>query len=342
MTASVDSCLSLCLQPPVPIVVYLSPPPSAPSTRLLPLIFSLPVPVPAAEAFRLLKDPSLDILAPLRPEQRGAARFLIIKCVLATDLAHGGKVTSQFTTRASLPRTATAPTDEDKLLLMQMTLKCADISHPARPWETHERWSLLVCEEFYQQGDRERRLGLPLSPLCDRSQHNLPKSQLGFLAFVVTGAYSALSAFCQYDGWMAQLRSNEARWRELAAAGATGSHMPTAAGGGGSSARSAMKTTDRRASASGRSRGSASARSQGAGGAGASGRQTLALTDEDGPGGSPYPPVTARRASARLSAGASANAAAGAGAAPSSAISVDALTGVVSARSTGSGRLSAR
>lgn len=231
---------------------------------------------------------------------------------------------------------------------MQMTLKCADISHPARPWETHERWSLLVCEEFYQQGDRERLLGLPVSPLCDRSQHNLPKSQLGFLAFVVTGAYSALSTFCQYDGWMEQLRSNEARWRELANAGATGSHMSPQAGGG-SSARSAMTAREQGAgaSASSRSRGSASARSQPAS-ARYTGRNHLDEADSRNGrastgAGTQLQIVSARRASARLSTGSHSHqpgaGAVGLGAmsAPSSAM-VEALTGVLSARSTDSER----
>lgn len=36
--------------------------------------------------------------------------------------------------------------------LVQMTLKCADICNPCRPWELSKQWSEKVTEEFFQQG----------------------------------------------------------------------------------------------------------------------------------------------------------------------------------------------
>lgn len=44
-----------------------------------------------------------------------------------------------------------------------------------------------VCCAVVTQGDEEKRLGLPISFLCDRSQHDTEffKSQIGFLDFVV-------------------------------------------------------------------------------------------------------------------------------------------------------------
>ena len=37
-------------------------------------------------------------------------------------------------------------------VLMQMTLKCADICNPCRPWPLYYRWSEMICEEFFKQG----------------------------------------------------------------------------------------------------------------------------------------------------------------------------------------------
>lgn len=37
--------------------------------------------------------------------------------------------------------------------VLQIALKCADICNPCRPWKISKRWSRLVCEEFFQQGD---------------------------------------------------------------------------------------------------------------------------------------------------------------------------------------------
>lgn len=40
--------------------------------------------------------------------------------------------------------------------------------------------------EFFQQGDRERDLQLPLGPLNDRTKIKLPASQIGFIDFIVS------------------------------------------------------------------------------------------------------------------------------------------------------------
>ena len=43
----------------------------------------------------------------------------------------------------------------------------------------YPRWVSLLEEEFFRQGDKERNLGLPISPLFDRSKQGITKSQVG-------------------------------------------------------------------------------------------------------------------------------------------------------------------
>lgn len=69
--------------------------------------------------------------------------------------------------------------EEDRQFILQIALKCADISNPCRPWEISRKWSQKVCEEFFRQGDYEQQLGLPLTALCDRSNSSVPKIQSG-------------------------------------------------------------------------------------------------------------------------------------------------------------------
>lgn len=68
--------------------------------------------------------------------------------------------------------------------MLQIALKCADISNPCRPWEVSRAWSLQVTEEFYRQGDLERRLSLPVTPMCDRYSSTVSKIQAGFFRFI--------------------------------------------------------------------------------------------------------------------------------------------------------------
>lgn len=67
----------------------------------------------------------------------------------------------------------------DKSKAMSMVLHCADISHPAKEWDLHYKWTCQLLEEFFLQGDMEKKLGLPFSPLCDRNNTLIAESQIG-------------------------------------------------------------------------------------------------------------------------------------------------------------------
>lgn len=73
----------------------------------------------------------------------------------------------------------------DKPKALSLLLHCADISHPSKKWSLHERWTNLLVEEFFAQGDKEKELGLPFSPLCDRTNTPIAQSQIGFINFIV-------------------------------------------------------------------------------------------------------------------------------------------------------------
>jgi len=62
---------------------------------------------------------------------------------------------------------------------LALVLHCADISHPGKPWEIHQSWTQSLMEEFFKQGEKEKELGLPCSPLCDRENTLVAESQIG-------------------------------------------------------------------------------------------------------------------------------------------------------------------
>ncbi|XP_076749337.1 uncharacterized protein LOC143422515 isoform X2 [Xylocopa sonorina] len=107
---------------------------------------------------------------------------------------------------------------DDRHFILQIALKCADISNPCRPWDISRKWSHKVCEEFFRQGDYERRLNLPVTPLCDRHTTSIPKIQAGFFKFVVTPLYEEWHRFLG-DGLsvslMKHLRDNQKKWEAL-------------------------------------------------------------------------------------------------------------------------------
>ena len=41
--------------------------------------------------------------------------------------------------------------ETDRLLVMEMVIKIADINGPAKTWKLHRDWTTRIAEEFYEQ-----------------------------------------------------------------------------------------------------------------------------------------------------------------------------------------------
>ena len=52
---------------------------------------------------------------------------------------------------------------------------CADLSGPTKPLPLYCRWCDRIMEEFFQQGDKEKEVGLDISPMCDRNNSTIEK-----------------------------------------------------------------------------------------------------------------------------------------------------------------------
>ena len=107
---------------------------------------------------------------------------------------------------------------EHRHFMLQIALKCADISNPCRPWEMSRAWSLQVSEEFYRQGDLERRLGLSVTPLCDRYASSVSKIQTGFFRFIAAPLFEEWHRFQQTNlsfTMLKYLRSNQLKWDSM-------------------------------------------------------------------------------------------------------------------------------
>jgi len=76
--------------------------------------------------------------------------------------------------------------------LLKFLMHMADISNLAKRKNVSIQWTNRVLKEFFTQGDREKELGLPVSPLCDRSSTNRADSQMGFIDFIIRPSFVAL------------------------------------------------------------------------------------------------------------------------------------------------------
>jgi len=105
----------------------------------------------------------------------------------------------------------------DRMILFKMALKCADISNPSKPFDTYQQWTGRVMEEFFNQGDKEKVMGLEVSPMCDRLTTRVYKSQIGFIEFVVLPLFNAFSMVAPWVGErvLPQLLENKERHKKL-------------------------------------------------------------------------------------------------------------------------------
>ena len=51
--------------------------------------------------------------------------------------------------------------------MIKMVIKFCDISNPSKNWENYMRWTRLITEEFYLQGDEEKKRGLKVNLLFE-------------------------------------------------------------------------------------------------------------------------------------------------------------------------------
>eukprot|EP01017_Pseudomicrothorax_dubius_P030876 TRINITY_DN3882_c0_g1_i1.p1 TRINITY_DN3882_c0_g1~~TRINITY_DN3882_c0_g1_i1.p1 ORF type:complete len:191 (+),score=66.80 TRINITY_DN3882_c0_g1_i1:61-573(+) len=113
-----------------------------------------------------------------------------------------------------------ADDEANKLTVLSVALKAADVGHGAKDLNLHKLWSRRVVEEFWSQGDIESRRNLPVSPLCDRKASNVAKSQEGFLKAIVLPLYEAFSEYLKSEAvtksCVDQVKSNAVYWAEEA------------------------------------------------------------------------------------------------------------------------------
>ena len=136
--------------------------------------------------------PSLDIFEMLEsPDDYKRARKLMITCILSTDMSQHFSELNKLKTR--IASSDYEPKGKDKISTLSMLFHLADIANGTKSWLTCRKWTDLLFEEFFAQGDREREKKQPISYLMDRRTVNIAKSQIGFLDVIIAPAFTTVS-----------------------------------------------------------------------------------------------------------------------------------------------------
>ncbi|KAJ9063919.1 hypothetical protein DSO57_1035896 [Entomophthora muscae] len=140
----------------------------------------------------------------------------VMEYILATDMAfHFSKVEELNQLLLEWPQEGQVPR-KSRRQLCGTILHAADISNAVRPWPLCKAWSDMVINEFFQQGDLERRNDLPVSPNMDRGCSSQAQIALDFDAYIITPFFEALaSLFPDSKVFLQHLHSNRKRWTVL-------------------------------------------------------------------------------------------------------------------------------
>ena len=168
-----------------------------------------------AETFKLINNPNneYNIFQDLDSNTYKQFRKEMIGCVLATDMTFHNDILGFLKNNDKNNNNNTNNNEEKKNLneyqsYMNVLIHSADISNPTKPFDIYFKWAELVVKEFYDQGDKEKKLNMPCS--CDRNKVTIYQSQLGFINYIEIPYFSSfVNVFENLKFYMDNLNNNK-------------------------------------------------------------------------------------------------------------------------------------
>ncbi|CAD8070822.1 unnamed protein product [Paramecium sonneborni] len=170
----------------------------------------------ASLLFHVLKDDKTNIIKNLNDVDYKGFRKYCLNLILDTDLQKHFPLLNKFKNFLALGCDSQQD-EQNKLLVLSIAIKCADVGHGAKQLNLHKIWSRRIIEEFFLQGDLEQQVGIVVTPMCDRNQ-SVTKSQEGFLKAIVWPLFDAFSEYLKNDNFkktcLDQINLNINYWQQ--------------------------------------------------------------------------------------------------------------------------------
>jgi len=186
-----------------------------------------------SQTFELIrKTPGCNIFSKLTQDQIKTIRKRMIQGILSTDMAKHFDIVNQLDNLIKTNSISnginsdkvinkkTPQTEFDsKQFIFNACLHAADIGNPCRPFPIVTEWTIRCLNEFWNQGDLEKSLKIPVSFLCDRNTTSMPGSQVGFIAGIEKPLFEKLvQIYPKFKPVLDNLINSEKIWKEKAEA----------------------------------------------------------------------------------------------------------------------------
>ncbi|KAJ5807826.1 hypothetical protein N7474_009095 [Penicillium riverlandense] len=155
-------------------------------------------------------------------------RKLLISSILATDMGvhqkfmeRMGSLQEKFHENGkSVDGWKPQDIDMYKTLLCGLLIKCADISNVARPWKIAEKWTQILQEEFANQGEMEKEVGMETALFGGPPElgniYKLATGQIGFMSIFAMPLFEGVSDLMpQLQFTVDHICRNKAQWQQL-------------------------------------------------------------------------------------------------------------------------------
>lgn len=159
-----------------------------------------------AKLFEIVRESGSNIFAEMPRQQFQELRRVCVDAILSTDSAQHFNMIKEvqmfFEVHSEVLQSASALCVESKKdflspavlevfrqpetrkVLVRVIMHLGDMSNSMKPFRICRIWAWQLLEEFFQQGDAERQLWMPVQALCDRQNVNRAFSQIGFVEFL--------------------------------------------------------------------------------------------------------------------------------------------------------------
>ncbi|KAK2765356.1 3',5'-cyclic-nucleotide phosphodiesterase [Arachnomyces sp. PD_36] len=154
-------------------------------------------------------------------------RKLLISSILATDMGvhqtfmqRLGNLQEKYHENHGIEGWKQADLDTYKALACGLLIKCADISNVARPWEIAKRWTNTLQEEFANQGEMEKEVGMETAlfggPPELGNLLKLATGQINFMAIFASPLFDGVADLLPQMSFAAtQIKANKSVWQDL-------------------------------------------------------------------------------------------------------------------------------
>jgi hypothetical protein len=180
------------------------------------------------ETFKLLKIDKLNILRNLSKNDFSYMRKRIIEMILATDMYFHSRIIALMKSRIENNNIKNGE-NSDKILkdsennlfneqqeVLNYLIHIGDISHSTKSFELTYKWTCLLCEEFWRQGDEEKEKGFNVNFLFDRNNIDIGRNQVGFIKGIIIPSFDILVNFLpEMSYYFDNIKLNLCKWNEI-------------------------------------------------------------------------------------------------------------------------------